>query len=83
MLRKNQLSESSGDSETADFSEMLVTIYQTTRRLISEDNNLHGHHRENLKPQSSALKTEVARSSETFTHINHDIYGVIIQKSQL
>jgi hypothetical protein len=32
-------------------SETLVTVYQTTRRQISEEGNLHNHQREVIKPQ--------------------------------
>jgi hypothetical protein len=31
----------------------LLTIYQTARRHILEDNNLHSHRHENIKPQNA------------------------------
>jgi hypothetical protein len=36
--------------EAARTSETLVNVYQTTRRYNPENNHLHTHRRENLKP---------------------------------
>jgi hypothetical protein len=36
-------------TEEASTSETSVTLYETTRYDIPEDNRLHGRHRENLK----------------------------------
>jgi hypothetical protein len=49
--------------EGAHSSEMLVSLHQTTRRLIQENSNLHTERRENLKPSHAVFLSAAVSSS--------------------